>query len=348
MRRKRLTATAALLSTCLALTACGGSEPAPEVVEASTLGELYDAAKKEGEIVVYGPTEDLYADVYKDFEAAYPGIKVQTTDIFGAELDSRLEGELVAGGFTADLLHIGVSDVERYAASDYLSSFRPLEADALEDTYRGEDDLWNVPSQHLYATVYNAKTLDEKDVPRTWAELNDPKWKGKQSLSNPSISGATPQVLSAALKPGVIDEKWLDDYSGNVGPKIFPSVSTALQAVTTGETQMSLVAGYGTYMRQKAAGAPLGYAVMEDGGYMSDVAYGALDKSPHPNAARLLVSWMFSEKGQQSVADHIYEFGTMPGAPEPEGTEDLGEFEPLIYPGAERYAKDIELLGDTF
>ncbi|MEV0689388.1 extracellular solute-binding protein [Streptomyces sp. NPDC050388] len=348
MRRTHLAVTAALLSTCLTLTACGGSDSAPEAADASSLTELYEVAKKEGEILVYGPTEDLYAKVYEEFEAAYPGIKVKTTDIFGAELDSRLEGELVAGGFKADLLHIGVSDMERYATSDYLSPFRPVEADALEDDYRGKEDLWSVPSQHLYATVYNTKSLDEADVPDTWAELGDPGWKAKQGISDPSISGATPQVLSAALEAGVVDEKWLDDYAGKVKPKVFPSVATALQAVTTGETQASLVAGYGTYMRQKAAGAPLGYAVMKDGGYMSDVAYGTLDSSPHPNAARLLVSWMFSEEGQKSVAEHIYEFGTMPGAPEPEGAEELGKFEPITYPGAERYEKSLELLGEKF
>ena len=348
MRRRHLAATAALLAASLTLTACGGSGDAPEVADASTLADLYKVAKDEGEIVIYGPTEDLYAEVYKEFEAAYPGVKVKTTDIFGAELDSRLEGELVAGGFAADLIHIGVSDIERYAAADYLSSFRPVEADALDNAYRGEDDLWSVPSQHLYGTVYNSKSLKEADVPRTWAELGAPGQKTEQGVSNPSISGATPQVLSAALDAGAVNEKWLDDYAGKVKPKVFPSVATALQAVTTGETDLSLVAGYGTYMRQQAAGAPLGYAVMKDGGYMSDVAYGTLESSPNPNAARLLVSWMFSAEGQKSVAEHIYEFGTMPGAPEPEGAEELGDFAPITYPGAERYEKDLELLGEKF
>ncbi len=349
MRRIHLIATAAVLSAALTLTACGGgTETAPEVADASSLSELYDAAKKEGEVLVYGPTEDLYAKVYDEFEAAYPGIKVKTADIFGTELDSRLQGEQVAGGFKADLLHIGVSDMERYASASYLSAFRPVEADELEDAYRGKDDLWSVPSQHLYATVYNTGSLKEDDVPHTWAELGDTKWKGKQGISDPSISGATPQVLSAALEAGVIDEKWLDTLAGKVKPKTFPSVATALQAVTTGETQMSLVAGYGTYMRQKAAGAPLGYVVMEDGGYMSDVAYGALDGSPHPNAARLLVSWMFSQEGQKAVAEHVYEFGTMPDAPEPKGAGELGEFKPITYPGAERYEKDLALLGEKF
>ncbi|MFV2175515.1 ABC transporter substrate-binding protein [Actinomadura sp. LOL_016] len=347
MRKLRCLGIAAVLGAALTLTACGGEET-PKVVAASTLDELYQAARNEGEILVYGPTEDLYRKVYDEFEAAYPGIEVRTSDIFGPELDSRLEGERISGGFDADLLHIGVSDIERFAETEYLVGFRPVQADGLPGAFRGEDDRWSVPSQHLYATVYNTGKLKENEAPRTWADLVAATWKGRMAVADPAVSGATAQTLSAGLAGRVIDERWLDALVGRVSPKTFPSVATALQTVATGEVALSLTAGYGTYMRQRAAGAPLGFAVMRDGGYMSDVAYGALGGSPHPNAARLLVSWMFSAEGQRALAEHVYEFGTMPGAPRPKGAAELGEFARIAYPGAERYEENLELFGDKF
>lgn len=340
--------TALTVTTVLAISACAGTPEPPPFEKLGTMAELYEAAKAEGELLVYGPTENLYSAVYEDFSKEYPGIEITTADIFGQELDSRLEGEQVAGGFEADLVHIGVSDMERYLDREFLTSYRPLNTEGLNPEYLGPDDTWSVPSRHLYAPVFNTGNLPSADVPTRWAQLTDPKWKGEIAVSNPQISGAAPQTLSSALDQNAIDESWIDDFIDNVEPTIYPSVANALQAVVTGEQKISLVAGYGTYMRQVKQGAPLGFAVMKDGGYFSDVAYGILVGTRHPAAAQLLTSWMFTPAGQASIAKHIYEFGTMPGAPAPEGAEELGIETELVYPGAETYKSTLELLSDKF
>lgn len=344
-KKKLVTFAAAAM---MLLTACGGDAAAPEAVTATTVAELYEAAKSEGQVTIYGPTEDLYGAVYADFKKEYPGIELVTSDIFGQELDSRLEGEQVAGGFEADLVHIGVSDVERYNDKGYLAAYKPMEADALDAAFVGPDDRWSVPSQHLYATAYNTDVLSAEEMPATWDELGGSALSGQIATSNPKQSGVVPQMISAAMSAGTIDEDWIDGFKTDASPKIYPSVANALQATVTGETAVSFVAGYGSYMRQVAQGAPLEFVAMEDGAFFSDVAYGVLDGAPHPNASRLLVSWMFSEAGQASVAEHVFEFGTMPNAPKPEGAEELGDPVRLSYPGGEKYRSALELLNTKF
>ncbi|WP_083883756.1 ABC transporter substrate-binding protein [Nocardia higoensis] len=328
--------------------ACGGSDETASFTEINSMPELYEAAKAEGQLMIYGPTENLYAAVYEDFEKEYPGIDITTADIFGQELDTRLEGEQIAGGFEADLLHIGVSDMERYLEKDYLASYRPLGTESLSEDFVGPDETWSVASRHLYASVYNTSQIQPADLPHQWSQLTDPRWKGEVAVSNPKISGATPQALSAALEAGVIDEAWIDEFKSAVNPTIYPSVANALQSVVTGEQGLSLVAGYGTFKRQIQQGAPLGFAVMDDGAYFSDVAYGLLSGSKHSAAARLLTSWMFSPQGQASIAKHVYEFGTMPDAPAPDGADQLGISAEITYPGADRYKATLRLLGDKF
>jgi iron(III) transport system substrate-binding protein len=344
-------ASALVLGSVLALTACGGEQAAPAAPSpqtATTLDGLYQAAKAEGSIQIYGPTEDLYSGVYDDFKKDYPGIEITTANIFGQELDARLEGEQASGGFSSDLLHIGVSDVERYAEKQYLAAYKPVGADTLDGRFRGQNDLWSVASRHLYATAYNTKNVSPADVPTSWAQLADPKWKGQMGLSNPKQSGVTPQVFSAALESGSISERWIDQLKANTAPKIYPSVANSLQATVTGEVKLSLVAGYGSYMRQLKQGAPIGFAVMSDGTYFSDVAYAALAGSKHPNAARLLVAWMYTPKGQASIAKHVYEFGTMPGAPQPEGADKLGALKEMPFPGPDKYRSTLQLLNTKF
>lgn len=346
MKRFKLLALSIVGLTVLSGCSNSGSEAAD--IQDGSMEELYQAAQEEGTLTIYGPTEDIYSDVYEDFSAEYPGIKIVTSDIFGQELDSRLEGELAAGGFEADLVHIGVSDVERYDEKGYLASFRPLGTDTLDAAFIGPEEKWSVPSQHLYAPAYNTNNLTADEIPTTWAELTSSELAGKIATSNPKQSGVIPQALSAAFEAGVIDEQWIEDFKNDASPMIMPSVANALQTTITGETDLSLVAGFGTYARQIAQGAPLAMVPLSDGVYFSDVAYAALDGSPNPNAARLLVSWMYSETGQASIAEHVYEFGTMPDAPEPEGAEELRDVDVLVYPGAEKYREMLDLLNSKF
>lgn len=341
-----VSASALILASTLLLTACGGADSRPEIT-AGSMEELYEAAKAEGQITVYGPTENLYEAVYEDFKKEYPGIQIVTSDIFGQELDSRLEGETIAGGFEGDLLHIGVSDMERYRDYGYLESFAPMEAEGLPEAFLEENHLWSVPSQHLYGSAFNTKKTDKDSLPSTWDEWRDYSPLTQISTSNPKQSGVLPQGLSAASDAGLIDEGWIKDFfTDKSGPKVFPSVANALQTAVTGETAVSFIAGYGSYMRQVAQGAPLEFLVMDDGAFFSDVAYGVLDESPHPHAARLLVSWMFSDAGQASIAKNIYEFGTMPDAQLPEGGEQFESVPRIDYPGAEKYRSMLDLLNN--
>lgn len=345
---KRIKLLALSIAGITLLSGCNSSDSGGGEIQDGSLDDLYQAAQEEGSLTIYGPTEDLYAEIYKDFSEEYPGIEIVTSDIFGQELDSRLEGELAAGGFEADLVHIGVSDVERYNEKEYLATFRALDTEELPEEFVGPDDKWSVPSQHLYAPAYNTNNLSEDEVPTTWEELASNDLAGKIATANPKQSGVTPQVLSAAFAADVIDEQWLDNFKNDAQPLIMPSVANALQTTVTGETDISLVAGFGTYARQIDEGAPLALAPLSDGVYFSDVAYAALEDSPNPNAARLLVSWMYSETGQAAIAEHVYEFGTMPDAPEPKGAEALGDLDTITYPGAEKYREMLDLLNSKF
>lgn len=245
-------------------------------------------------------------------------------------------------------MHIGVSDAERYKDKGYLNPFIPFGTEGLDAKFMGTDNSWSVPSQHLYATAFNTNKFSAEDMPSTWTGLAAENLAGKIATANPKQSGVTPQVLAAVLGAGVIDEAWIDRFKSESKPKIFPSVANALQATVTGETAISLVTGYGTYMRQVQQGAPLKFVVMDDGAYFSDVSYGVMSSAPHPNSARLLVSWMFSEEGQASIAEHVYEFGTMPDAPLPEGAKEIGDPVRLAYPGAEKYRSTLEMLNKKF
>ena len=87
---------AAFISTALIF----GSWRPPQVPQGypADYAKIVDAAKKEGKVVVYSTTDAAAANpLVKDFEALYPGIKVEYSDLNSTELYNRFIAEAAAG-----------------------------------------------------------------------------------------------------------------------------------------------------------------------------------------------------------------------------------------------------------
>src|SRR5512136_3104979 len=75
--------------------------------------KIIDAAKKEGKLVIYATTDTKAAEpIVKDFEALYPGIKVEYNDLNSTELYNRFIGEAAAGAGTGDITWSSSMDLQ--------------------------------------------------------------------------------------------------------------------------------------------------------------------------------------------------------------------------------------------
>ena len=64
--------------------------------------KIVDGAKKEGKVVVYSTTDaKLVTPLVKDFEAAFPGVKVEYTDLNSTEVYNRFISENAANATSA-------------------------------------------------------------------------------------------------------------------------------------------------------------------------------------------------------------------------------------------------------
>jgi ABC-type Fe3+ transport system substrate-binding protein len=129
---------------------------------------------------------------------------------------------------------------------------------------------------------------------------------------------------------------------------VYSSASAASQAVVSGEAEWAFGAGYGTYMRLKQSGAPVGFSILQDGTFYMPYGYGMLADNPTPGTAALLVSWLLTDEGQASIVKHVNEFGVMPNAPAPEGTDSLPDHERFSVSTLDQYTKDLEHFADVF
>ncbi|MFC5952881.1 ABC transporter substrate-binding protein [Pseudonocardia lutea] len=319
-------------SLMIGLAACSSGQDAaapaaPSVelaaAEAAYLDGLYQEAQAAGEseVVVYTPFPPALQSVFDAFTDDYPGITVTPVAIAGPPMQARLRAEADSGSPQADLVFMGQSDTVPLRDSDLFEPFAPELAAELPSEYRGPDDLWQMPISHTTVIPYNNRTVDEADLPQTWADLTDPRWSGL--LGSGDLAAGTSGTVSALAIlyiKGVVDDAWLE-RAAQLQPTIYPSSGALIQGVATGQSAIALPQGNPSSYTAVLQGAPIGRALLAEGMPSFGLGLAVTRGAPNPTAARLLDAYFFSAKAQ-AVAATTGLTPTMPGAPVPPGLED--------------------------
>ncbi|WP_072804164.1 ABC transporter substrate-binding protein [Rhodococcoides yunnanense] len=339
--RRRILA-AALTVAALALSACGSdsadaetdnSTPAAAADTAELLGgadnaahldDLYSQAVAAGQktITVYGVTATSSASLYEAFSKRYPDIAVNHVSIFGAELQSRIAGEQATKQYVADQVSVSGSDAVFVADKGFVADQQIPLASQLDEQFKPAGDRLFGGNEYLYTVGYNSELVDEPDAPKSFDDLLDPQWAGKIGISDPTLGNTG--FVSAAIKAGKIDEKWLEKFK-ETSPVVFPSERDLFTAVSTGQIEL----GLGNYIRGDAFLAkddlPVKFVADFEDGVSTGVFYrGTLTNAPNALASNLLVDWWLTPEAQKLIADQGQP-GLMPGAPAVPGQPALAD-----------------------
>ena len=273
-----------------------------------------DGAKKEGEVVIYGPHNPQYRPVWALFQKSFPEIKFNFVPGKGSEHSERIVAERRAGKYLADIVMGGSSTYISYGPG-VLESIRPLLLlpEATDESAWWDGKLWFSDPQNQYVLIltgevgtrrgsYNTKLADPNDI-QSWWDLLSPKWKGKVGSFDPRVSGGGGETflffhLSPALGPGFI--KRLLTESDLV---LTRDLVQGTDWLARGKILFYIGSGQ-PVMRAKEQGLPvdlLPHPLKEGeimGGGACCLAY--LSKAPHPNAAKVFLNWILTRDAQIS------------------------------------------------
>src|SRR5687768_11890430 len=157
-------------------------------VTAQTHEQLVAGAKKEGKLVVYAsatvPQLQMYFGV---FNKNYPFIKTEFFRTGKQKLVSKILFEEQAKQRIADVIHTSVIETNILKKRGVLSKYVPLEAASLPAQYKDPEGFWT--SAYASGTLlgYNSRQVKKADVPKSYDELLNPRWKNAIAIDSNKI-----------------------------------------------------------------------------------------------------------------------------------------------------------------
>jgi len=150
-------------------------------------------------VVVYSPHgPDVGKDYEQLFEAAYPDIDVQWLDMGSQDVYTSVRA--ARNRPVGDIWWGGTSTIFMQAArEDLLDPYRPEWADQVDAEYKDPNDLWYGIYRTPLSMFFNMNKYKRDEVPQTWDDLLDPKWKDKITIRKPPASGTMRTFIGAMI-----------------------------------------------------------------------------------------------------------------------------------------------------
>jgi len=250
------------------------------------LGSKVEAQQK---VVIYSSNDDT---LHKLAFAAFTketGIAVEPISAGSGVVMKRIQTEKDRPG--GDIVW-GVSRSLLDTNKQYFSAYLSKNNDATPTQYREPTNLWIGNNLHLLVILQNTKVLPEDQGPKTWADLLDPKWKGKIAFTDPANSGSAYSTVTMLVDHfGGGDAGWAKVKGLLANTKVLNRSSLVFQGVGNGEYPLGISLEYAGYV-WAAGGAPVKTIYPADGTIAQMEGVAIVKGGPNPDSAKAFVDYI--------------------------------------------------------
>lgn len=307
----------ALVVAVLVLAACGGSGSSSKANSGSKANnvlkqldglspkqrerKLVALAKQEGDKLTLYTTmnTDTSDPVVSAFQDAY-GVDVALYSASGDTILARILEEEKAGFHGSDVVQINALAAVDLHDAGLLANYAPPSSDQLIPNTRFGD--WTAYQIDPLVLGWNTKLVKGADVPRSWEDLADPRWKGQVGIEADDVDvyKTLHDIWSAQGKSEEQINKLFDAIGANAIAVRGHSLLAELHAA--GEYALSI--NYAHRLDQSIQdGAPLAWHPAVEPLIVEPQGMAVMRNTVHPAAAALFADWMLGP-GQKIFLEH--------------------------------------------
>jgi iron(III) transport system substrate-binding protein len=275
---------------------------------------LIDGAKKEGTFTIYtSATVDDMAVLTAAFQKKY-GIKPQVWRASSENIIQRASTEARGGRFDVDVFETDGVAMEAMHREKLLQAVKsPYLADLIPAAIPAHGE-WVGDRLQVFTGAYNTSVVKKADLPKSYEDLTDPKWKGKLGIEAADYDWFSAVVTDMGEEKGL---KLFRDIVAKNGLSVRKGHTLLANLVVSGEVPLALTTYLYKVMQLKNDGAPIDWLALPPEVARSQ-GTGVPRKSTHPNGGLLFMDFLLTD-GQEILAKRDFIPTNIKVKPLPEG-----------------------------
>ena len=164
--------------------------------------------------------------------------------------------------------------------------------------YKGAGNKWYACSMPLQTFMYNTDLLKGDDIPKSWYDLADPKYKGKIIMTDPSSSGSAYAQLYMMYK--LTGDLSLAKAIAQNGTVYVTDSKSGPQSVARGEYALTMT-GESNVSDAIGKGSPVSYLYPVEGTGRRIEGAGIIDGCKNLEAAKIFMDWFTGKGGAEAI-----------------------------------------------
>jgi len=284
--------------------------------------DAVDAAKAraEGKVVWYTSTPIEEAQKIAGLFRMRTGIPVELFRSGGSQILSRFQQETAAGRIAVDVLtHSDPGAARAMSKKGTFVPFKPKNFERVPDAAKAADGSYVGQRLNMMTHYQRSDKVAPADEPKTWADLADPRYKGKLTMADPSFTSL--QVSVVGMMGKLMGWSFYEKLRQN-DVLIVPGNQQVADMLKRGERLIAVGALDSYAADLKAAGHPIKTLYPSDGVFIIPSPTSVVKGSPDPNAAKLFAEFMIGDE-VQSLFSADGGYSARIDIPAPAGSPDL-------------------------
>ena len=258
---------------------------------AERLKRLAEGAKKEGVVSIYTsmPLDDMAA-LTTAFEAKY-GVKAKVWRSGSEKILQRGLLEAKANRFEVDVFETNSPETEVLSREKVLIAANSPYLNELIPQAIPSHKEWIATRLNIFTCAYNTKLVKKEELPKTYQDLLDPKWKGKLSVEADDSDWLAETVMKMGEEKGLA---LFREIARKNAVSVRKGHTLLSNLVASGEVPLALTVYNYKIEQMKNSGAPIDWFAL-DPTIARPNANGVARNAPHPHAALLFQDFELTE-----------------------------------------------------